>query len=70
MIWRAYRKKYGSLSFIRRIEQGFGNWMACYTRYKVEKGVIVDAYDFMPHETAPAVTFEQARLLAIRNKQN
>ncbi len=49
-IWRAYRKKYGSLFFGRRIEQAIGNWMAHYTRFKVKEGSKVDARDFMPHE--------------------
>ncbi|WP_335953697.1 hypothetical protein [Acinetobacter higginsii] len=53
MKWRAYRKKYGSLFFGRRIEQAFGNWMAHYTRYKVKEGVEVNALTFMPHEEHP-----------------
>jgi len=50
MLWRSYRKKYGSLFFGRRIEQSFGNWMAHYTRFKVKEGTSINAFDFMPHE--------------------
>ncbi|MFW1755999.1 MULTISPECIES: hypothetical protein [Acinetobacter] len=50
MLWRSYRKKYGSLFFGRRIEQAFGNWIAHYTRFKVKEGTSINAFDFMPHE--------------------
>jgi hypothetical protein len=66
--WKAYRLKYGSLSVIRRIEQGFGGWMAHYTHFQVEKGTDIDPFDFMPHEEAPTQTFEQQRMKAIQEK--
>lgn len=53
MIWRAYRKKYGSLFLGRRIEQSAGNMMAHITRFKVKEGIAVDARAFMPHEEQP-----------------
>ena len=42
--------------------------MAHYTRYKVEQGTEVDAYDYMPHEQAPELTYEQQRLEALKKK--
>jgi hypothetical protein len=69
-IWRAYRKKYGSLFFGRRIEQGFGNWMAHYTRFKVKEGTEVDARDFMPHEATPELTYEQMRMQELEKKKS
>ena len=69
-MWRAYRKKFGSLFFGRRIEQGFGNWMAHYTRFKVREGAEVDARDFMPHETTPELTYEQMRMQEIEKKKS
>ncbi|EXT35559.1 hypothetical protein J809_2696 [Acinetobacter sp. 25977_6] len=50
MYWRAYRQKYGSLFFGRRLEQSFGSWMAHYTSFKVKVGTKVDPRVFMPHE--------------------
>lgn len=49
-MWRAYREKYGSFFFGRRIEQGFGNWMAHYSRFKAKNPENVNALDYMPHE--------------------
>jgi hypothetical protein len=56
-MWRAYRKKYGSLFFGRRIEQGFGNWTAHYTSLKIHKEV--DPLDFMLHEHRKEVSLEE-----------
>ena len=67
MLWRAYRKKRGSLFFGRRIEQAFGNWMAHYTLYKVKEGTEVDATDYMPHEETPETSLED-ELLKRRNR--
>lgn len=53
MEWRAYRQKYGSLFFGRRLEQSFGSWMALYTGFKVKEGTKVDPYVYMPHEQPP-----------------
>lgn len=52
MLWRSYRKKYGSLFSGRRIEQAAGNMMAFYVRENTAKGYrhLVDAFDYMPHE--------------------
>ncbi|AXY57264.1 hypothetical protein CDG60_12230 [Acinetobacter chinensis] len=66
--WRAYRKSRGSLFVGRRVEQGFGNWMAHYTRFKVKDPESVEALSFMPHEDQPETSFEQERLKAIRKK--
>ncbi|HFX6218628.1 TPA: hypothetical protein ACIFCE_003356 [Acinetobacter baumannii] len=52
-IWRAYRKRRGSLFLGRRIEQSFGSWMALYTGFKVREGTKVDPYIYMPHEQPP-----------------
>jgi hypothetical protein len=68
MLWRSYRKKYGSLFFGRRLEQSFGNWMAHYSRFKVKEGTDIDVFDFMPHEEAPSTSFEQERMKAIEKK--
>lgn len=50
-IWKAYRRRYGSLFFGRRIEQGFGGWTAHYTSFKT--GNVEDAFQYMPHEINP-----------------
>jgi hypothetical protein len=47
------------LFFGRRIEQGFGNWMAHYTRFKVKESTEVDATDFMPHEQRKEISLEE-----------
>ena len=52
-MWRAYRQKYGSLFFGRRIEQGFGNLYGLYFNGKLEEKDRVDPRVFMPHETMP-----------------
>ena len=52
-IWWAYRKKYGSLFFGRRIEQGIGYLYGLYRNGKVEEGDRVDPHIFMPHEDQP-----------------
>ena len=66
--WAAFRNKRGSLFVGRRIEQGFGNLMAHYTQFKVGSDVEVDAFDFMPHENAPELTFEEQRMKDIKKK--
>ena len=68
LTWRAYRQKRGSLFIGRRIEQGFGNLMAHYTRFKVDNDTDVNALDFMPHEEVPETTFEEERMKALRKK--
>lgn len=68
--WAAFRNKYGSLFFGRRIEQSFGNWMAHYTRFKVKEGTEVDATEFMPHEPTPELTYEQMRMQEIEKKKS
>lgn len=62
--WILFRNKRGSIFTGRRVEQAIGNWMAHYSRYKVKEGVEVDAFDFMPHEEAPVLTYEEERLRA------
>ena len=57
MYWRAYRQKYGSLFFGRRLEQTFGNWTAHYTSLKIHKEV--DPYDFMLHEQRKELSLEE-----------
>ncbi|WP_228145934.1 hypothetical protein [Acinetobacter terrae] len=54
----------------RRIEQGFGNLMAHYTRFKVGEGTEVDAYNFMPHEEVQELTFEEQRMKDIKKKSS
>lgn len=54
--------------FGRRIEQGFGNWMAHYTRFKVKDPEDVDALDYMPHEEPKVTSFEQERMKSLRKK--
>ena len=66
--WAAFRNKRGSLFVGRRIEQGFGNLMAHYTQFKVGSDVEVDAFDFMPHEKAPELTFEEQRMKDLKKK--
>lgn len=66
-MWRAYRNKYGSLFFGRRIEQSFGSWTAHYTSLKIHKEV--DPYDFMPNENAPDLTYEQMRMIEIKKQK-
>ncbi|AXY60028.1 hypothetical protein CDG61_08310 [Acinetobacter sp. WCHAc010052] len=67
-LWRAYRKRRGSLFVGRRVEQGFGNWMAHYTLFKVKDPESVEALSFMPNEDQPETSFEQERLKSIRKK--
>ena len=52
MLWRSYRKKYGSLFFGRRIEQAAGNMMAVYARNNTAEQYrhLIDAFNYMPHE--------------------
>ncbi|MFW1997300.1 hypothetical protein ACG904_20510 [Acinetobacter guillouiae] len=52
MLWRSYRKKYGSLFFGRRIEQAAGNMMAFYARNNTSEQYrhLIDAFNYMPHE--------------------
>lgn len=66
-MWRAYRQKYGSLFFGRRIEQAFGNWTAHYTSLKIQKET--DPFDFMLHEKAPELTYEQMRMIEIKKQK-
>ena len=66
--WAAFRNKRGSLFVGRRIEQGFGNLMAYYTQLKVGSDVEVDAFDFMLHEEAPELTFEEQRMKDLKKK--
>lgn len=66
--WAEFRNKRGSLFVGRRVEQSIGNWMAHYTRFKVKDGTEVDPRDFMPHEEAPELTFEEERMKAIKKK--
>ena len=66
--WAAFRNKRGSLFIGRRIEQGFGNLMAYYTQLKVGSDAEVDAFDFMPHEEAPELTFEEQRMKDLKKK--
>ena len=70
MLWRAYRKKYGPLFFGRRVEQAAGNMMAFYLRNNTSEQYrhLIDAFDYMPHEEAPATSFEQERMKAIEKK--
>lgn len=42
--------------------------MAHYTQFKVGSDVEVDAFDFMPHEKAPELTFEEQRVKALKKK--
>lgn len=56
--------------FGRRIEQGFGNLMAHYTRFKVKEGTEVDATEFMPHEPTLELTYEQMRMQEIEKKKS
>lgn len=44
--------------------------MAHYTRFKVKEGTDIDAIDFMPHETAPELTYEQMRMKEIKKKES
>ena len=66
--WAAFRNKRGSLFIGRRIEQGFGNLMAYYTQLKVGSDAEVDAFDFMLHEEAPELTFEEQRMKDLKKK--
>ena len=52
MLWRSYRKKYGSLFLGRRIEQAAGNMMAFYARNNTSEQYrhLIDAFNYMPHE--------------------
>lgn len=50
-MWWAYRQKYGSLFFGRRIEQGLGNLISSFLAFNGAKDV--DAYAFMMHEDHP-----------------
>lgn len=66
-MWRAYHKKYGSFFFGRRIEQALGNWTAWYTSMHSDKAA--DPHDFMPHEKAPELTYEQMRMIEIKKQK-
>lgn len=52
-MWRAFRKRRGSLFLGRRIEQGIGNLYGSYRNGKVEEKDRVDPRIFMPHEDQP-----------------
>ncbi len=54
------------LFFWSQIRASFGNWMAHYSRFRVKEGTEVDAFDFMPHEEAPKLSFEEERLKALK----
>lgn len=70
MVWKSYRNKYGPLFFGRRIEQAVGRFHALYAKVntKEEYRDQIDAFDYMPHEEAPATSFEQERMKAIEKK--
>ena len=52
-MWWAYRQKYGSLFFGRRIEQAIGNLYAFYRNDKVKPEDRVDSRVYMFHEELP-----------------
>lgn len=63
--WAAFKNKYGSLFFGRRIEQAIGNLYTFYVNGKLEaKDRIKDARVFMPHEEQePELSLEDQFLM-------
>ncbi len=57
--WAAYRNKRGSLNWGMRIERGFALLSTLYANTHSDK-VKYKIYDFMPHESEPELTLEEA----------
>lgn len=59
--WVAYRQKRGSLHTGMRVERGSALLAALYTNaHKKKDAEPVKIYDFMPHESEPAISLDQA----------
>jgi hypothetical protein len=57
--WRKYRSRRGSLHLGMRFDRGAALLATLYANTKTKDGGFT-IYDFMPHESAPALTLEEA----------
>ncbi|WP_445482605.1 phage tail assembly protein T [Pseudomonas putida] len=57
--WMKYRSRRGSLHLGMRFERGTALLAALYANTHTKDGGYT-VYDFMPHESAPALTLEEA----------
>jgi len=57
--WVEYRRKRGSLNWGMRIERGCALLATLYANTHTDK-VKYKVYDFMPHESEPELTLEEA----------
>ncbi|CAM4078264.1 Phage tail protein [Bordetella tumbae] len=57
--WRQYRAKRGGLNLGMRVERAAATIAALYANSHSKNGGYT-IYDFMPHESAPAISLEQA----------
>lgn len=58
--WVAYRNKRGSLNWGMRIERGFALLATLYANRNSSAPTPFKIYDFMPHESEPEMTLEEA----------
>lgn len=59
LLWRAYYERYGSLNVNRRLEQELAELKMMFAIKLGAKDV--DIYDYMPHEDAPMISFNEMR---------
>lgn len=60
MAWLAYINKRGSLNIGRRIEFGSALLLTGYANMNTKNGGY-KVYDFMPHESEPEISLEEAQ---------
>lgn len=59
LLWREYYERYGSLNVNRRLEQELAELKMMFAVKLGAKDV--DIYDYMPHEDAPVISFEEMK---------